>query len=56
MKAYAMLACQYSYNGCQRINLSCVHFVFRIYKNHIPLLLKSDIDGHFLDVLSQNLV
>ncbi|KAH0877805.1 hypothetical protein HID58_065199 [Brassica napus] len=26
-----------------------------IYKNHIPLLLKSDIDGHFLDVLSQNL-
>ncbi|KAF8081353.1 hypothetical protein N665_0891s0028 [Sinapis alba] len=26
-----------------------------IYKNHIPLLLKSDIDGRFLDVLSQNL-
>ncbi|CAE5957835.1 unnamed protein product [Arabidopsis arenosa] len=26
-----------------------------IYKNHIPLLLKDDIEGHFLDVLSQNL-
>jgi 3-hydroxyisobutyrate dehydrogenase-like beta-hydroxyacid dehydrogenase len=27
-----------------------------IYKNHIPLLLKDDIEGRFLDVLSQNLV
>ncbi|AEE29695.1 ketose-bisphosphate aldolase class-II family protein [Arabidopsis thaliana] len=26
-----------------------------IYKNHIPLLLKDDIEGRFLDVLSQNL-
>ncbi|KAL1214324.1 putative 3-hydroxyisobutyrate dehydrogenase [Cardamine amara subsp. amara] len=26
-----------------------------IYKNHIPLLLKGDIEGRFLDVLSQNL-
>uniref|UniRef100_A0A1J3CLW4 Putative oxidoreductase YgbJ n=1 Tax=Noccaea caerulescens TaxID=107243 RepID=A0A1J3CLW4_NOCCA len=26
-----------------------------IYKNHIPLLLKGDIEGRFLDLLSQNL-
>ncbi|KFK43991.1 hypothetical protein AALP_AA1G200600 [Arabis alpina] len=26
-----------------------------IYENHIPLLLKGDIEGRFLDVLSQNL-
>lgn len=56
LKVYAKLTCSYIDHGCHIIKLSCVYFVFRIYKNHIPLLLKDDIEGRFLDVLSQNLV